>query len=293
MNKKTNALLFVGILIILGGCGHTNYKKTAEGMVYDIIPIGQGPVIKHGDLLKIHFKFTVNDSITENTYDHMPVYGKVDTTLKDQYSFTDILPKMRVGDSAVIILSMDTLKNKGYLPMGYNFLHGTLKKGFFKILKRIKNEQELANDYKNEETTELQRETDALKQYLDKKNITAVKTPNGVFVQIHETGSGETIDSGKTVKVFYTGKNLKGEVFDSNVDSTHKKNHQPFEFQVGNQQVIAGWDEGLKLLKQGGKATLYIPAMMAYKNQMINKLIPPFSSLIFNVEVVEVKNAKQ
>mgnify|MGYP002136185148 CR=1 FL=1 len=137
----------------------------------------------------------------------------------------------------------------------------------------------------------LQTEAD-LKKYLEKRNIATTRTPNGVFVNVQDFGSGETVDSGKLIKVLYTGKNLDGKIFDSNMDTAFHKGNKPYEFLVGAQQVIPGWDEGLKVFKQGGKGTLYIPGMMAYKDQMVNKLIPPFSTLIFNIEIVEVQSVK-
>ena len=92
----------------------------------------------------------------------------------------------------------------------------------------------------------------------------------------------------KLLLLNYTGKLMNGTLFDSNVDP--KFNHvEPFSFPLGRGRVIRGWDEGIGYLKVGEKATLYIPSHMAYGANPPTDAIPPFSTLIFDVELVEIK----
>jgi FKBP-type peptidyl-prolyl cis-trans isomerase len=86
------------------------------------------------------------------------------------------------------------------------------------------------------------------------------------------------------VKVHYTGKLLDGTIFDSSLDSG-----QPFEFTLGRRAVIEGWDLGIALMNEGGKATLIIPSKLAYKERGAGEVIPPFSPLVFEVELVEAE----
>ena len=88
--------------------------------------------------------------------------------------------------------------------------------------------------------------------------------------------------AGKKVKVHYTGTLLDGTKFDSSRDR-----NQPFEFTLGQSQVIKGWDEGIGMMNVGGKATLVIPSTIAYGDRDMGK-IPPFSTLVFDVELLEV-----
>jgi len=86
--------------------------------------------------------------------------------------------------------------------------------------------------------------------------------------------------------VNYTGKLLDGTIFDSNKDP--KFGHvQPFSFTLGAGMVIKGWDEGMQLLKLGGRATFYIPSSLAYGPQGSGS-IPPNAVLVFDVEVTGI-----
>lgn len=105
-------------------------------------------------------------------------------------------------------------------------------------------------------------------------------------------GTGAEAVSGKAVAVHYTGwlydesaADKHGTKFDSSVDRG-----EPFEFTLGNKDVIQGWDEGVVGMKVGGKRTLVIPASMAYgETGAGGGLIPPNATLVFDVELLEVK----
>lgn len=97
-------------------------------------------------------------------------------------------------------------------------------------------------------------------------------------------GDGATASPGRRVSVHYTGTLLEGTKFDSSRDRG-----QPFEFQLGAGEVIAGWDEGIKGMKVGGVRQLTIPAAMAYGSRGAGGDIPPNAALKFEVELVAVK----
>lgn len=107
-------------------------------------------------------------------------------------------------------------------------------------------------------------------------------TASGLQYIVLKEGSGESPTDANRVKVHYKGTNIKGEEF----DSSYKRN-QPQEF--GVTQVIKGWTEGLKLMKPGAKYKFFIPQELAYGSQQRGEFIKPFSALVFEVELIEVK----
>ena len=97
-------------------------------------------------------------------------------------------------------------------------------------------------------------------------------------------GTGEQAAAGRIVRVHYTGKFTDGRVFDSSVERG-----EPIEFTLGAGRVIKGWDEGIALMKVGGKAQLVIPPELGYGARGAGGVIPPNATLVFDVELVDVK----
>lgn len=112
----------------------------------------------------------------------------------------------------------------------------------------------------------------------------ATITESGLGYIMVKEGSGVQAENGKTVSVHYTGKLTDGTKFDSSLDR-----NQPIEFVLGQGRVIKGWDEGISYLKVGGKATFIIPSDLAYGERGAGGVIPPNATLIFDVELVDVK----
>ena len=107
------------------------------------------------------------------------------------------------------------------------------------------------------------------------------KTESGLFYIINKQGSGSTASKGSRVSVHYKGSLVDGTVFDSSY-----QRDEPIEFSVGIGQVIKGWDEGIMLLSKGASARFVIPSHLAYGSQGAGEAIPPNSTLIFEVELI-------
>ena len=106
-------------------------------------------------------------------------------------------------------------------------------------------------------------------------------TESGLQYEVIVTGEGETPTAASTVSVHYHGTFINGDIFDSSVDRG-----QPAEFPVGG--VIAGWTEALQLMTEGSKWRLYVPYGLAYGERGSQGAIPPYATLIFDVELLAV-----
>jgi len=115
-----------------------------------------------------------------------------------------------------------------------------------------------------------------------------VTTPSGLKITDSKVGTGATPRPGQICVMHYTGwlyeGGAKGKKFDSSLDRG-----QPFEFPIGRRQVISGWDEGVATMKVGGKRTLIIPPELGYGARGAGGVIPPNATLIFDVELLDVK----
>lgn len=111
-----------------------------------------------------------------------------------------------------------------------------------------------------------------------------MKTDSGLQYIETEAGTGATPKRGQRVSVHYKGQLENGKEFDNSF-----KRGQPIEFMLGMGKVIPGWDEGIGLMKVGGKATLIIPPNLGYGSRGAGGVIPPNAVLIFDVELVDVK----
>ena len=121
-------------------------------------------------------------------------------------------------------------------------------------------------------------------QIVKKLTEGATFTESGLAYFIINEGNEVQATKGQTVSVHYTGKLVDGTKFDSSYDR-----NAPIEFPLGQGRVIPGWDEGISLLKVGGKATFIIPPHLAYGDRGAGGVIPPNATLIFEVELMGVK----
>jgi len=300
-------------------CSNTEYRKTKSGLLYKIFRSNnKDSVAKTGNYIKLNFVQKVNDSVIVTSYGKMPVYINIQPIPAGQeYNPTEILPLLRKGDSAITVMLADTLIKRGLMQPGNPFKKNDRIVLSLRVLEVFRNDSLYQADMQKEQEKDMPRQmkerekemTDRKKQrmderdkefaaaeksgdvarglkameaYLAAKKITATKTGRGTYAVITEQGTGPAAAADKYVKVKYTGRRLVTDsVFQSNV----------YAFQLGVAEVVAGWDEGLQLLKQGGKATLYIPGFMAYgKNPPPNSPFKENDPLIFDVELLEVSD---
>lgn len=124
-----------------------------------------------------------------------------------------------------------------------------------------------------------------LEQYLDQEKLPVETAENGMYHLVLREGTGKQIEPGDTITINYEGKFLNGKFFDSTI-----KRNQPFQFVYGTEwQVIKGLEDALSLMKEGEKSLFILPSETAFGEEGSSTgIIPPFTSLIFEVEVLKV-----
>lgn len=290
-------LAFLAIAM-LASC-NLNYDKTKSGLVYKIFP-GDGKdtaYAKAGQFAKFHISYilTAKDSVINSSFGHVPNYSGIDTSKRSEYSAIEILPFMRVGDSAICVISIDTLVNRGMVN-GYNdqlFIKGSTIKCYVKLLQLFKTETDLIADYQKEMDADKEREIKDIEAYMAKNNLKGTRTKSGAFVVIENPGD-QTLkaDSGMKAAIRYKGYLMKdnSKVFDTNMD-TSKGKTEAYPVVVGTRSVIQGWDESLPYFGKGGKGKVLVPSALGYGPQGNGPDIGPYSSLVFDIIVEDVSAA--
>ena len=257
---------------------------------------GTGRLIVKGDFVKIN--------LTVSSIDDKKIFSSIDQNRPitfeygkpfDSKGFDDAIGKMKLGSKAKVIVpsarafgEVGRKNNQGmeiiapFSPVIYDVevLEVKTKAEHEKAAKEEEAKaKKAADDAKNNESG-------LIAKYVKDNKITVKPTASGLYYIEKVKGTGAKAVKGKKVKVHYTGRLFNGKVFDSSLD---RKPSTPYEFVLGTNQVIAGWDEGIALMNVGGKATLIVPSALGYGAQGGGAVIPPFSPLVFDVELIEVE----
>lgn len=281
----TSIFLMASIAIISCKRGVTSgYSKTKDGLYYKIIKSTGGTKAKIGEVVAMHIQtMTVKDSVIFSTYKSGKPYEMKLAIPQFKGDMLAGIPMMAPGDSALFLVNVDSL----YKSVTKNQRPPMFKEGYMKFTVKLLSSEEETN-YRNRKDAEAKAYADKENKLLEDilKTYPAVQTtPSGLKYVITKQGNGKQAVNGKKATLHYTGKLLNGTKFDSSLDR-----NQPFSFVVGEKQVIPGWDEGISLLKEGSKATFFIPANIGYGNQQAGP-IPPGSTLHFDVELLKVEDA--
>lgn len=288
--KTIQSIFFLAIAaFMLASCGGGSFKKTKSGLLYKIISKGKGTQLKAGNYVKFNVLVKQKDSVTYNSYGKIPAYTMVDSVGRP-YDISEIFTMLREGDSAVVIQLADSIAKMqmGQMPPGLN--KGDKITITMRVVKVFTDITVAQADYQGEITKQTETEAKVLEAYIKSKNINAVKTPSGVFVEIINPGTGAKPDSGKQVATMYTGMLLDGKKFDSNIDTSFKHT-EPLKFVLGQRAMIPGFEDAVKQIGLGGKVKAYIPSSLAWGAQGSAPLIKPFDTVIFEIELIEVADA--
>jgi FKBP-type peptidyl-prolyl cis-trans isomerase FkpA len=287
MLKKTLAIIVAcSSAFIFPSCNE--YKKNENGLRYKIIKDSAGKPGELGGFMLLNYEIrNSKDSLFQSTYKSggpMPMEIQKATFKGGLEEGFTLLSQ---GDSAVFLVSSDSIfaKNQEGRPKGIE--KGSDLKFIVKVVKmfskeEVKKEQEKVQKDRQEQQQEafkqLEKDTITIVNHLKSKNLNALRTENGVYYVIQTPGKGDKLKNGDSVQVNYTGKFLDGKEFESG----------PYSLVIGESPVIYGWTEGLMQLKDGDKATLFIPSPLGYGKQGSGS-IPANTILVFDIEVSKSK----
>jgi FKBP-type peptidyl-prolyl cis-trans isomerase len=259
-----------------------------SGLYYVETLKGNGAKIDSGSWIKLHFSVGLVDGkqVFSTQERGEPMEFEFGTNF-DTPGFEEGISKMLKGGKATMIApSRIAFGDKGRGAMIPPYATVIYNAEIVDVKSKAEHEKEVG-EKKKAETAKLEtnkrQEGERLTKYLAERKITVKPTASGLYYMEKVKGTGTRAVAGKKVKVHYTGTLLDGTKFDSSRDRD-----QPFEFTLGQGQVIKGWDEGIALMNVGGKATLVIPSAIAYGERDMGT-IPPYSTLVFDVELLEVK----
>lgn len=250
---------------------------------------GNGRLIQKGDMVKVDFMVSnVEGQKVFSTIDRgQPItfeYGQP----FDTKGFDEAISTMKKGSKALVVVPSSMAfgdQGRGDLLPPYSTIVYNIE--VKDIMTKAQYEKEKADQdakRKAEAKAAEVKEPQTIQKYLKDNKITAKPTASGLYYIEKVKGKGAKASNGKKVSVHYTGKLMDGTVFDTSLD---KKPLKPIEFTLGAGEVIPGWDEGIALMNEGGKATFIIPSKLAY-GASANGKIGAYSPLVFDVELVKV-----
>ena len=266
--------------------GASGYTESGNGLKYKILADNKQPKAKVGDYVQYYSAIrTTDDSLVFSLQTtNVAEIGQV-AAPKEKGDPIEVLTMLGKGDSASCLIPAETFFKGFDMP-------ASIKKG-----DNIKLDLKILDvfpqaDY-DRKMAELKAQKEAMAdapalEYIKAKNLNAVRTEGGMYVVTDNPGNGAQPVAGKMVKVNYRGTLFNGTEFDSSL----QPGRTPFEFALGQHQVITGWDLGIPMFKVGGKGKLIIPPTMGYGDQGQAK-IPANSWLVFDIEVLGVSDAPQ
>jgi len=297
--KKTN--FFIGLVLIAaltfgftscdsGSGQYAGYDQTESGLYYNFHVDNDGDQAAVGDFVTMVMVYRTEDTTLFDSQMN-PTPMKLPLAESDYAGdIYEAMAMMSAGDSATFIISADSffLKTARYpqLPEfidSNSVLYFDLKIDNIQSKAEYDMEQQEAQIQQEAQSSELKAKSqEELDAYIKDNNILAKPSATGLYYIEIVKGKGPKVVPEKTVIVHYRGTFLDGSEFDSSYGRG-----EPIEFPIGKGSVIPGWDEGIAMMNVGGKAKLIIPYYLAYGENGRGP-IPPFATLVFEVELVDM-----
>jgi FKBP-type peptidyl-prolyl cis-trans isomerase FkpA len=302
---RITTVLF-GLLMLLCVACDKSEKETPSGLKFKIVKAGDGVLAKPKQIVLFNYVFkdskdsTWADTFKEEFPQAMQIADSM--ALSTEGGLIQMFRFLSKGDSATTAMPIKTFFSevvKAPIPAG---LDTALTLSFFFKIKDVMSQEDFMafqNEWMEKRNAEqLAKDILTIDSHLNEKGIVAEKAESGLRYVITQAGKGENGKSGQTSKVNYAGYLLDGTFFDSNIKSIAeakgiynpmREPYAPYDVTIDQTQVIKGWHEALKLMNNGSKATFYIPSSLGYGGQQRSEVIKPYSILVFEMEVVDIK----
>lgn len=279
--------VFLILTLVLAGCGtvtNDGYERTSSGLryMYIVDAESESPVV--GDIMVMHFTYSSeDDSVLFNTL-----------SFKDSFLVELVEPTfhggveegfamMSPGDSVHFKVSADSVYEHvlfkqlpEFLKEGSDLMFRVKMNGF--IRRAVFDSLERAKDIESRRAEFVE-----IERYLADHDFEVMPTENGLYFQTLEEGKGRFPVTGDTVIIRYTASLLNGYEFDSDARLGH-----PLEVVLGENMVLPGMEEGIPLMREGARARMLLPSDLAFGDRHVGE-VPPYSSIVFEVELVDVK----
>lgn len=300
-------LIAITLICSLGACENCLFKKTTTGLQYRVVHKCDGPRPQNGEImfLDMLYKTEGGETVFNSAEQDIPIAVQYcDSVYQKDGGLKEAISMLQKGDSTIFKLSAKALLGHGFEQIAAQhklaenstlFLHLSVKNIMSEKAFRMWEEKQ-HNIMQEKAKQQLQKDVEAIDSYLQENKITAHATTSGLRYVIDKPGQGPSLKPGNTVKVNYTGQTLDGQIFDTSLAEVAEnhglyspaRTYEPIVLQLGSSQVIQGWEEGIKLLRKGAKARLFIPSTLAYGSHAVGDSIKPNTILIFDVELVDV-----
>lgn len=295
MKKKVLFIsLFAAVSLCFLGCKkdpQSDFVTTELGNSFKHCTINKdSPKAKVGDILYGEMQIRLNDStILFSNYGAPERLFKLVNAKKG--SMEEFLLNLHIGDSAIMVGPADSVAR---------FVAGINCKPTDKIYFYIKVQQIIAkkelDEHQEEMNADQEKEFATIDEYITNKALKAEKQASGLYYINIIEGKGDQPHFGDQVKVNYTVYNLSGKVIDTNNKTIAQKakiysasrKYEPFPFILGDDGIIAGWTEGVALMKLGGKAKLIIPSRLAYGSRSYGP-IESNMTLVFEISLIGIE----
>ncbi len=291
INMRQKQLVFIlltAFIISFTACGQEEqFKESPTGLKYKFYERSKEESNPEpGQVMSLQMKYyNQNDSVLFDSKELPGIFRLPMRAPQHQGSIEEGFAMMHPGDSAAFIVKADSfyLKTMGKqrLPQWVD----TNSQIIFEVkLLEILSEEEYKREQKMKNMQRKEAELLEMESYLEQNQIETEPTNSGLYIIIKKHGKGPTVKPGQKVTVHYEGRFLNDVVFDSSYDKD-----KPFTFVLGAGKVIPGWEQGISKLKVGDKARLIVPSHLAYGKKGVEAFIPPYSTLIFDVEVIKTE----